>query len=379
MTQIVNRTAKSYNRVAVEMRQQLANKSRQMADQATDARKAKESVAIEAAKETRIAEHQLEECNWNCKTPSGPRFSPRSRSRGLQKPTANVPTEEKEKYETDLEDLQSQTDKAEAVASAALRQAERPVVGSATQAGSRNRAAPSLGRGPAIRGPAARGTVPPRSGRRPRRPRHLRRRRSRIGRPGGAGIGVGDRRGADSPARADQGDQRHPHNDQPDRLRRSARSTSAVHTVQINGEHGDRMEVVADRIQKYIDHSRFLTSQSAEMLRKAIVKVAAIKATECGQLPGLTQEQRDRKYLYEFFGADFIHELAAMDSEFLRSGNKLLSLHSMDSTSLASALFMMALAKNSTRMAILEEFHASLQGSLPAMEQNYFEAGLTAC
>ena len=47
-----------------------------------------------------------------------------------------------------------------------------------------------------------------------------------------------------------------------------------VHTVQINGEHGDRMEKVADRIQKYIDHSRFLTTRSAEILRKAVVKVA---------------------------------------------------------------------------------------------------------
>ena len=36
-----------------------------------------------------------------------------------------------------------------------------------------------------------------------------------------------------------------------------------IHTVQINGEHGDRMEKVAGRIQDYIDHSRFLTCSRA--------------------------------------------------------------------------------------------------------------------
>lgn len=110
-----------------------------------------------------------------------------------------------------------------------------------------------------------------------------------------------------------------------------------VHTVQINGERGDRMEKVAAKIQAYIDHSRFLTVQSGEMLRKSIVAVAARKAAECGETAGLTQEDRDAKYLYAFFGDDFIRELEVMDSEFLKTGNKLLSLHSMDTTSLAAA------------------------------------------
>ncbi len=149
----------------------------------------------------------------------------------------------------------------------------------------------------------------------------------------------------------------------------------SVHTVQINGEKGDRMEQVAGKIQRYIDHSRFLTLQSAEMLRKLIVHVAAQKAAEMGGAPGITPEERDQKYLYSFFGEDFIRELEVMDSEFLKTGNKLLSIHSMDSTSLASALFIMALAKNSTRMEILQVFEGMMAADLPAAEQSYFAAG----
>ncbi|MCA9018936.1 MAG: hypothetical protein KDA74_02255, partial [Planctomycetaceae bacterium] len=53
-----------------------------------------------------------------------------------------------------------------------------------------------------------------------------------------------------------------------------------LHTVQINGEHADRMEKVAMQIQRYIDHSRFLTMQSAQMLRNSIVKIASQKAAQ---------------------------------------------------------------------------------------------------
>ena len=48
----------------------------------------------------------------------------------------------------------------------------------------------------------------------------------------------------------------------------------------------------------------------------------------------------------------------------------------MDSTSLASAMFIMALAKNSTRMQILQMFDEMMVTELPMAEQNYFEAGL---
>lgn len=150
----------------------------------------------------------------------------------------------------------------------------------------------------------------------------------------------------------------------------------AIHTVQVNGERGDRMEKVVGKIQDYIDHSRFLTQQSALMLRKAVAKVASRNAYEASMMcPGDTQESRDLRYLYSFFGKDFVDELKAQDSEFLRSGNKLLSLHSMDTTSLASSLFILGLAKNGTRMEILREFEALLQGELPPAEMSFLEAG----
>jgi hypothetical protein len=148
-----------------------------------------------------------------------------------------------------------------------------------------------------------------------------------------------------------------------------------VHTVQINGEHGDRMEKVAGRIQRYIDHARFLTSQSGQMLRKAVAVVAARKAEEAAvTCPNDSQEARDERYLYAFFGRDFIEELRSIDSEFLKTGNKVLSLHSMDTTSLASALFLLALAKNTTRQEIMAEFQRMTGSELPAAEQEYFTA-----
>ena len=49
VAQIVNRDVKSYNRAAVDMAEQLANKARQIADQATDDRRSKERRAVRAA------------------------------------------------------------------------------------------------------------------------------------------------------------------------------------------------------------------------------------------------------------------------------------------------------------------------------------------
>ncbi len=148
-----------------------------------------------------------------------------------------------------------------------------------------------------------------------------------------------------------------------------------VHSMQINGEDGSQMELAADEMQIYVDQARFLTTQSAELLRRAVVEVAA----QCAQsYPGndLTQATRDERYLYAFFGADFTNELRAMDSEFLHTGNKILSLHSMDTTSLSSALFLMALAKNDTRARIVARFQELVQCQLPQAEQQFIEAGL---
>lgn len=151
-----------------------------------------------------------------------------------------------------------------------------------------------------------------------------------------------------------------------------------VHTFQVNGEKVERMDRVSANIQRYLDHSRFLTTQSAQMLRKAVTLVASRRAEEAAHTvaPGCSKAEQELKYLHCFFGKDFIDELRQLDSEFLRSGNKLISLHSMDSTSLSAALFLLALAKNDVRHEILAEWQAQLQTKLPEAELAFYTSGL---
>jgi len=152
----------------------------------------------------------------------------------------------------------------------------------------------------------------------------------------------------------------------------------AVHSVQLNGERADRMEVVANQVQKYVQHSRFLTMQSAELLRRAVVEVAAQRAEEARMLSeGRGQADRDAAYLDAFFGQDFLDELATLDSELLRTGNKLLSIHAMDTTSLSSALTLIALARNDTRREILARFEELCRTQLVCGEEGYLEAGIS--
>lgn len=152
-----------------------------------------------------------------------------------------------------------------------------------------------------------------------------------------------------------------------------------VHTVQVNGERAEKMERVVASIQRYLDASRFLTEQSGQMLRKAVTVVASRKAEEAAAFAGphCTQADRDLKYLHAFFGKDFVDELHSLDSEFLKTGNKLLSLHSMDSTSLSAAMFLLALAKNNVRREIMMEFQTAVQRDLPVAEMNFYRAGLS--
>jgi hypothetical protein len=160
-----------------------------------------------------------------------------------------------------------------------------------------------------------------------------------------------------------------------------------IHTVQINGEHGDRMEYVYEKIDKHIAHCRFLTNQSLQLFRKAVQNVASQAAfnvdrgiipPSCEPRPGrnfdFSQLTRDQKYIYAFFGKDFMDELARMDSELLRSDNKLISLHSMDTISLAGALYLTALAKNDIREMIQREFLQLAQNELPRIEVDYVRA-----
>jgi hypothetical protein len=145
-----------------------------------------------------------------------------------------------------------------------------------------------------------------------------------------------------------------------------------IFTVQINGERGDRMERVARRIEGQVDVSRFLTSHSLMLMRRSVVEVASeIAARAYAEFDGHTQIDRDRRYLYAFFGRDFVDSLFAMDSEFLFTGNRLLSLNSMDNISLNRALFILALAKNDVRRCILERFMEHVTCDLPQAEYDY--------
>lgn len=158
---------------------------------------------------------------------------------------------------------------------------------------------------------------------------------------------------------------------------------AGIFTVQVNGEHGDKMEEVAAEIEGHIDLSRTLTNRSLQLIRRSIQEEAACIVDQVNsQYQGHRQVDRDRRYVYEFFGRDFIDELLAMDSEFLRSENKLLSLHSMDTVSLSQALFILALAKNDVRQSILSRFNSQAQSVLTEEEfqfrraQNLWPKGL---
>ena len=70
VVQIINRDARSYNRSAVEMQQQLASKAHQIADQATDDRRAKERNAVQASQKTREAEQELQQAQQTAQSAS---------------------------------------------------------------------------------------------------------------------------------------------------------------------------------------------------------------------------------------------------------------------------------------------------------------------
>ncbi len=141
-------------------------------------------------------------------------------------------------------------------------------------------------------------------------------------------------------------------------------------TVQLNGEKGERMEGPLGRVEAHIGLGRFLTAQSLMLLRAAIQEEATQIALMHDQ-GGHYQVDRDRKYLYAFFGRDFIDELYEMDSEFLNTQNKILGLHSMDTVSLHQALFILALARNDVRQRILANFMEKVRTHLVQAEFDY--------
>jgi len=365
VAQIINRKLRSYNRAGVDMQRQLADNARTVADQRTDARQVAERNAMILAQKTREKEHELRaaEQSLSSSIQELNRYRPSASPDGTLPHPANDPMLRQLAGLTDS--LANRADNLRAEVGA-LRDQEVAANEQAIQIeASEKRARESQFRlevaaahaDPDSYAPGVPGSNDP------------------VEQVSVSVIGEGliHLRG---PLKGiniirtmiDQIDQP------------VGQVRVAVHTVQINGEKQSRMEDVAKIIQMYIDHSRFLTAQTSEMLRKSVVQVASRKAETARMLyPGDTQDDRDRRYLDSFFGKDFIDELATMDSEFLRTGNKILSLHSMDTTSLSSALNLIALAKNSTRIEIFGQFDQLLQGELPMAEAAYIQASMTAC
>ncbi|MFO0939722.1 MAG: hypothetical protein U0930_03035 [Pirellulales bacterium] len=144
-----------------------------------------------------------------------------------------------------------------------------------------------------------------------------------------------------------------------------------IETVQINGEKGPELEKSVQLVEGYINVGRFLTNQSLVFLCRSVTEIAAEVAQEHGEPWQRDQSGRDMRYLYGFFGQDFIDTLHRMDSEFLHSENQILSLHSMDAISRNRALLLIGLAKNSVRQRILERFQQYVSCTLPQMEYQY--------
>ncbi len=144
-----------------------------------------------------------------------------------------------------------------------------------------------------------------------------------------------------------------------------------LQTIQINGEKGEQLEETVQLVEGYINAGRFLTNQSLVFLSRSVSEVAAEVAQENGQPWERDQMGRDMRYLYGFFGQDFVDTLYRMDSEFLHTENQILSLHSMDSISRNRALFLIGLAKNSVRQRILERFQQYILNDLATMEFEY--------
>jgi hypothetical protein len=363
VAQIVNRTVKSYNRAGVDMQRQLADKARNEADQRTAARQEAERAAIIKAQKTREKEHELRGAEQSLNRTiqelthyrrANPTSAPNQAAEdpmlrqleSLTQTFANRVQELRTQVQTLRDDEVAANELAQRLESQEARAREEQFRREVAAAhADPDTYAPGV---PTADDPVRQVSV------------------SVIGE--GLIHLRGPLKGVNTiRTMIDQIDQP------------VGQVRVSVHTVQINGERQERMEDVANIIQRYIDHARFLTMQSSEMLRKAIVQVASRKAEEAMALyPGESQEDRDRRYMHAFFGQDFIRELEVMDSEFLQTGNKLLALHSMDTISLSSALNLLALANNTTRLEIFHEFDRMVQGELPCAEASYLEAGLTA-
>ncbi len=366
VAQILNRRAQSYNRQDVTMRRQMADKARQEAESVTNQRQISERDAVDKARRTRELENQMSDAQRTLN------YSLQQMQQLAVQPISDPNSEAAKRREAQLAQLElAARSNAEQVRSLESRiSSARDTEVSANERWQQTQRSEELSRAEQFRLETAAAHADPDT--------------FAEGKPDSVdavhqvsisviGEGVLHLRG---PLRGVN--QVRMMVDQIDSPCGQVRVN--VHSTQINGEAADELETVANRIQTYIDQARFLTLQSGEMLRKAVLHTAAARAEEArGLFPGESQADRDQRYLVSFFGKDFVDELRAMDSEFLMTGNKLLSLHSMDVTSLSSALTVMALANNGTRFAIWQEFERLIQTDLSMAEQQFLQNSIAEC
>ncbi|MCA9062280.1 MAG: hypothetical protein KDA96_04455 [Planctomycetaceae bacterium] len=98
--------------------------------------------------------------------------------------------------------------------------------------------------------------------------------------------------------------------------------------------------------------------------------LSAVPVNPCQ--PAFTTQQL--KYMSAFYGSDFVEELQELDSVLLNPQNKILSLNSMDTLSLPSALLVMMLAKNEHRQTIIAQFRQLIMEDLVQKEIEYYRA-----
>jgi hypothetical protein len=157
-----------------------------------------------------------------------------------------------------------------------------------------------------------------------------------------------------------------------------------IMTVQLNGEQGHRMENTLRRMEGHLSRGRFLTYVSEQLLKRAIAETATVVAERA--MMSMTVDrtgiadrafnshqgdydklQRWHAYVSAFFGRDFLEGLKDVDPDtpVLDPLNKLLSLSSADSLTLAEAMFVTGLAKHEVREEIVRRFRETLICELP--------------
>ena len=174
-----------------------------------------------------------------------------------------------------------------------------------------------------------------------------------------------------------------------------------IMTIQLNGESGARMDNTVRRMEGHLSRGRFLTNVSENIFRRAVAEVSANVASKTFRthypggkasdsdgpisnwaLGGENERYKDQNtrvrwhaYLSSFFGADFLEEIADVYNYSVTFDpfNKLVSLSSADSLTLAEAMLITGLAKGEHRQAIGARFQYYLRRYLPEMDARWIE------